>query len=45
MQHLHILGQLAQSQAKLQARIPTDPAGNLDLEFLKNNETLRFNHL
>lgn len=44
MQHLPLLGQLAQAQAQRKAAqaLPTTPAGELDLSFLSNNGTFSF---
>ncbi|MCW5602368.1 SapC family protein [Nitrosomonas sp.] len=43
MQHLPRLGDLAQAHAK--AGIPSTPSGELDLEFLNQGGTLKFDHL
>ena len=46
MQHLPLLGQLAQAQAQAQRKaaqaLPTTPSGELDLSFLSNNGTFSF---
>lgn len=42
MQHLPKLGQLAQAHAAQQAPLPSTPDGDLDLEFLKDDGSIRF---
>ena len=43
MQHLPRLGELVQTQAK--AGMPSTPSGELDLEFLNQGGTIKFDHL
>jgi hypothetical protein len=47
MQHLPLLGQLAQlhAQAEQKAALPTTPSGELNLEFLKDSGTISFGNL
>lgn len=48
MQHLSVLGQLAQARAKVNAPVtalPLSPAGDLDLEFLNRSDTISFGNL
>lgn len=42
MQHLPMLGQLAQIRASQAAPLPQTPAGDLDLEFLNESGTIKF---
>ena len=42
MQHLPLLGQLAQARHKAAQPLPTAPDGELDLSFLGNNGTISF---
>lgn len=46
MQHLSKLGQLAQAHAQAEAAeiLKTSPSGELDLEYLTQDETIRFGH-
>jgi hypothetical protein len=45
MQHLPMLGQLAQARAKAAAPPAALPPGDLDLEFLKRSDTISFGNL
>ena len=45
MQHLALLGSLAQAHRKAAPPLPTTPSGELDLEFLNNGGTIRFGAL
>src|SRR3990167_8953984 len=45
MQHLPVLGQLAQARAKAAAAPATLPPGDLDLEFLNRGDTISFGNL
>jgi len=47
MQHLPVLGQLAQlhAQAEQKAALPTTPGGELNLEYLNNSGTISFGNL
>ena len=42
MQHLPLLGQLAQAHRKAAQPLPVAPNGELDLSFLSNNGTFSF---
>lgn len=45
MQHLPILGRLAQAQAVQQAALPQTPSGDLDLGFLSRDGTFSFGNM
>jgi hypothetical protein len=42
MQHVQLLGKLAEAHANAQAQLPTTDSGELDLDFLNNNDTISF---
>lgn len=45
MQHLPLLGRLAQAQRQAAQALPTTPSGELDLSFLNNGDTISFGAL